>query len=107
MKKGIDKKRHHESQKWKRSKARFKAESFAAEGKPISRFTETIGNGVADIPTELLRVVGAQSGRQQPSILEQPGGDIHGSGGMSEMPHVRYAFGGRPQMPQVQEHCFA
>lgn len=103
----VDVKSHHESQKWKWTKAWFKAEPLTAEGKPINRLTQTIGYGVADITADLMRIVGAQSGWRQPPIPEQPRGDIHGSGRLPKVFDVCHAFGGRSQMPQMQEHRLA
>lgn len=55
-----------------------------------------------------MRVLGADSGRQQhDAILQQPRGHFHGARGMPEVSHVRHAIRGRPEMPQMQEHCSA
>ena len=95
-----------ESPEWKQPKAGIEVEPFAAEGKPASGVAKPLGHGVADIPTKLVRVIGAQPGRSSP-IPQQPRGDVHGACWVSALPHVRDALRGRPQMPQMQEHRFA
>lgn len=95
-----------ESPKWKHAKAGIEAESFTPEASPTSGVAKPLGHSVADIPSELLRVIGAQPGRVPP-ILHQPRGHVHGASGVSTLSHVRYALRERPQMPQMQEHRFA
>lgn len=55
-----------------------------------------------------MRVVGADPGRQQQhEVLQQPRGHFHGARGLPQVSHVRHAIRGRPEMPQMQEHCSA
>lgn len=99
---------NEQKKQWKCPKAWVEAEPVAATATSTRVVAEPISDGVAHIAAELLRVVGAKPGRWRGApILEQPGSHLNGAGGLPSVPYVRDAVGEWPQMPQMQELCFA
>lgn len=82
-----------------RTQAGAETEPVAPAGQGRSGIAEPGRHRVADVvAAELVRVVGGGRGGE---ILEQPGGDVDDACGLPAVPHVRYAGGGGPQMPQM------
>ena len=76
---------------------------------PEAELVATKAGGVPDqitdrVSAELMCVFRAE---RDAAVLHQPGGHFDDAGGLPSVPHVRDAIGGGPQMPQMQEHCFA
>lgn len=91
--------KEHESKK--RTEAWAEAEFVATKGEPPpSGIPGQITDGFTDIACKFMRLVGDE-------LLEQPRGDVDDAGGVPQVPHVRDASRGGPQMPQMQEYCFA